>query len=189
MFNAAKINGGDGNRRAHDFYPTPKECVYSLLPELQIPRNACIWEPAAGTNAIVNALKEAGYYYVFGTDIQSGVDFLDTNIGADWIITNPPFTLAEQFIRHALELKVPFAFLLKIQYWNSAKRKKLFDEAPPQYIFPLTWRPDFTGQGNSLMDMMWCVWTPGKSAHTLYKPIYKRLTPTGEGYICDSATQ
>lgn len=43
---------------------------------------------------------------------------------ADWIITNPPFSLAEAFIRRAAELGKPFAFLLKSQYWNATCRMK-----------------------------------------------------------------
>ena len=35
---------------------------------------------------------------VTGTDIQAGDDFLTIPLmGCDWIITNPPFRLAEQF--------------------------------------------------------------------------------------------
>lgn len=171
---AVKIVGAKGNRRPNDFYPTPKECVYALVDEIYIPRSARIWEPACGEGAIINALADKGYNNTFGTDIQTGTDFLEENISdADMIITNPPFSLAEQFIRHASELQIPFAYLLKIQYWNSAKRKKLFEDIPPSYIFPLTWRPDFTGQGNSLMDMMWCVWFPHGSSVTIYKPLGK----------------
>lgn len=99
-------------------------------------------------------------YSVLATDITTGVDFLKTEKReCDWIITNPPFCLAEDFIRRASDMRVPFAFLLKATYWHSKKRTKLFEDCRPSYILPLTWRPDFTGQGASLLDMMWCVWT------------------------------
>jgi type I restriction-modification system DNA methylase subunit len=175
MMDAVKIVGANGNRRANDFYPTPKECVYALVDYLNIPLQKRIWEPACGDGAIVNALADRGYHNVFGTDIQTGTDFLTEKIeGVDWIITNPPFSLGEKFIRHADEMQVPFAFLLKIQYWNSSKRKTLYDEIRPQAILPLTWRPDFTGQGNSLMDMMWCVWIPWyPKRSTIYQPLEK----------------
>lgn len=93
----------------------------------------------------------------------------------DWIITNPPFCQAEAFIRHAAEIGVPFAFLLKSQYWHSAKRLNLYRKVQPTMVLPLTWRPDFTGQGNSLMDMCWNVWEPKYSGKivTGYRPLEK----------------
>ena len=111
-------------------------------------------------------------YLMLATDITTGVDFLkEPKRKCDWIITNPPFCLSEDFIRHASDMGVPFAFLLKSQYWHSKKRAKLFEECKPSYVLPLTWRPDFTGQGNSLMDCIWCVWTG--ELETVYQPLEK----------------
>ena len=162
-------------RTERDFYPTPKEVTLSLLEFMQIPKKYKIWEPACGQNHMVNVLRECGYE-VIGTDIQSGVDFLTAEIpeGVDWIITNPPFNISEKFIKRCVEHGKPFALLLKSQYWHAQRRSKLFQDNPPLFVLPLTWRPDFTGQGSSLLDMMWCVWN-GKngSAFTLYKPLHK----------------
>ena len=173
------IVGAHGNRRAADFYPTPPECTVALMDFLEAratlynaypdkDRCRAIWEPACGDGAISKVLEARGYE-VLSSDIRSdesvygekGVDFLSCGKDRDfdWIITNPPFCLAEQFIRKCVEINRPFALLLKSQYWNSSKRLSLFRETKPRYILPLTWRPDFTGQGNSLMDMCWNVWT------------------------------
>lgn len=172
---AVKIVGANGNRRERDFYPTPKECLYALVDYMDIPKHSMIIEPACGDGAIINALRDKGYKNVFGSDIVFGVDFLEqSDIGdADWIITNPPFSIADKFIRKAHEFNVRFAYLLKIQYWNSAKRRLLFEQIRPRFILPLTWRPDFTGQGNSLMDMMWCVWMPDDIDVTFYDVLRK----------------
>ena len=90
------------------------------------------WECAAGDGAIVRVLEQNGWSVV-GTDIASGTDFLTADLpdGVEWIITNPPFNLAEAFIRRAVQHRVKFAFLLKSQYWHSKKRLPLFTEAPP----------------------------------------------------------
>jgi hypothetical protein len=82
----------------------------------------------------------------------------------DWIITNPPFSLAEQFILKAYSCWQPFAMLLKSQYWHAASRVKLFEGTEPTFVLPLTWRPDFTmgGKGSPLMDVLWTVWIPGR---------------------------
>ena len=167
--------GANGIRHERDFYPTPPECTQALLNYL----SDCgiwdqkAWECAAGDGAIVRVLEQNGWSVV-GTDIASGTDFLTTDLpdGVEWIITNPPFNLAEAFIRRAVQHRVKFAFLLKSQYWHSKKRLPLFTEAPPSLILPLTWRPDFTGQGASLLDMMWCVWGMG-TYHTEYIPLPK----------------
>lgn len=124
----------------------------------------------------MNVLRENGIKAI-GTDIQSGTDFLtaDKPGAVTWIITNPPFSLAEQFIRKAhtylCNSGICFAFLLKSQYWHSKNRLALFRECKPSYVLPLTWRPDFTGQGASLMDMMWCVWTETRPSRTHYIPL------------------
>ena len=162
-------------RRAMDFYPTPSEVTIALLKFLQIPTDTKIWEPACGQNHMVDVMRDFGYEVV-GTDIQSGVDFLTAGLPQDvgWIITNPPFNVSENFITRCIHHGKPFALLLKSQYWHAQKRSKLFEEYPPLFILPLTWRPDFTCQGSSLMDVMWCVWSDhNKSSYSLYKPLLK----------------
>lgn len=177
-----KIIGAHGKRRENDFYPTPWEATAALcewMAKEGLGDGVTVWEPACGDGRMVKVLKEYGYS-VYGTDIQTGNDFLKakdlpkTVANADnlWIITNPPFILAEEFIRKAKRFGKPFAMLLKCQYWHSAKRLNLFHEIPPSQILPLTWRPDFTGEGNALMDMMWVVWN-GCERKTEYEPLGK----------------
>lgn len=181
MMDSAKIVGGLGKRREMDFYPTPAECTQALVDflyerKLLMPGDT-VWEPACGDMAMVDVLEDNGLR-VIATDITTGKDFLTANDGrARWVITNPPFCLAERFIWHAAELGVPFAFLLKSQYWHSKKRLGLFQMHAPSYVLPLTWRPDFTGQGSSLMDMAWNVWcgNPGFTQYiALEKPAFEK---------------
>lgn len=129
---------------------------------------------------MVNAIRERGYT-AMGTDITEGVDFLTepTPPAVEWIITNPPFSLAEAFIRRAYESGRPFAMLLKSQFWHAAGRLPLFMSYAPDIIAPLTWRPDFNfksgKRGSPLMDMMWCIWLPRihKTGTTRYIPLEK----------------
>lgn len=186
--NASRIAGGNSarGRRQSDLYPTPPEATVALLRFLNLPKNTTIWEPAAGEGDMVKAIRACGYGSSFGTDVSEGFDFLSPDIfkrlltGFDWIITNPPFSLAEDFIRRAAEIQKPFAMLLKSQYWHAAKRMALFEEIPPSYILPLTWRPDFFfkeresgDSGSPLMDVMWCIWlTPWmRGTQTIYRPL------------------
>lgn len=176
---ASRIAGGNTayKRSASDFYPTPADATEALLRFLKLPANTTIWEPACGENHMVDVMKNHGYQ-VIGTDILSGTDFLTTPlIECDWIITNPPFSLADQFIRRCIESKRPFALLLKSQYWHAKKRIDLFRSYPPAFVLPLTWRPDFLfkqrGSGSPLMDVMWVVW--GGCHDTRYIPLEKPM--------------
>lgn len=186
---ASRISGGNSatGRRQSDFYPTPPEATIALVQFLRLEHGTVVWEPAFGEGDMGQALGACGLT-VYGTDIRAGQDFLvrDHPDGIDapfnWIITNPPFSLAEEFIRHAAKIGKPFAMLLKSQYWHAAKRARLFREIPPSYVLPLTWRPDFLFKehgdkkgASPLMDVMWCVWlTPRtRSAQTVYQPLEK----------------
>ena len=185
---ASRITGGNSatGRRQSDFYPTPPEVTVALMRFLKLPAGTNIWEPARGQGDMVRALADCGMA-VYGTDIRDGIDFLTTRQpgnapAADWIITNPPFSLADEFIRHAAEIGKPFAMLLKAQYWHAAKRAQLFREIPPSYVLPLTWRPDFLFKerngkkgASPLMDVMWCVWlTPQmQGVQTAFKPLMR----------------
>ena len=170
------IGGNPKNERSQmDFYPTPPEVTRALLERLKYDlKGATIWEPACGDGRMANEMTKCGYK-VIATDIITGTDFLDEkiNVPCDWIITNPPFSMAEKFIRRAKNIGVPFAFLLKSQYWHAARRIKLFREIQPSEVLPLTWRPDFTGKGSSLLDVCWCVWGTSEPGVTEYEPLEK----------------
>ncbi len=171
------VAGGNSQkgRRKNDFYATPSECTFSLAAYMNIPVR--VWEPACGSGAISAVLSNLGHE-VTSTDLEdynfgtSGINFLDRQTRlADCVITNPPFSLAEDFIRKCRSLEVPtFAMLLKTQYWHAAKRLRLFNEVRPSKILAMTWRPDFTGNGNPTMDCIWSIWEPGTES-THYLPI------------------
>lgn len=182
---ASRIAGGNTTykRAASDFYPTPPDVTFALMKFLSLDKGAKIWEPACGDGHMVRVMEAMGYQ-VIGTDIQYGDDFLTAPlIDCDWIITNPPFSQSEPFIRRCIEHEKPFCLLLKSQYWHAKKRKPLFDEMPPEWILPLTWRPDFLfktrGSGSPLMDVMWVLWDPDydHGCITRYLPLDR---PTAE---------
>lgn len=176
---ASRINGGNTayQRNKSDYYPTPPEATTALMDFLHLEKNNVIWECACGQNHMVGVMRSMGYE-VIGTDILTGTDFLTADVpdGVSWVITNPPFSLSEKFIRRCIEIGKPFALLLKSQYWHAKKRLGLFRENPPTYILPLSWRPDFLfkerGSGSPLMDVMWCVWYAEKKDPLCRYPTY-----------------
>lgn len=175
----AAMVGGNGKRRADDFYPTPPEATEALcLAGLLDPAMKDAWEPACGDGAMARVLLRHGYEVVATDLVDRGFghvqDFLKTTAPlADTIITNPPFNLAEAFIRHANEIGTSqIAMLLKSTFWHAAKRIPLFNKYPPAVIAPLTWRLDFTGGGAPTMDCVWVVWGgPMEQGVTVFHPL------------------
>ena len=73
--------------------------------------DAVIWEPACGDGRMVRVLKSRLRHAVLATDLYdygfglAGIDFLTGPIlECDLIVTNPPFSLAREFIARALDL-------------------------------------------------------------------------------------
>ena len=163
------------DRNKTDFYETPEDVTAALLDFLEshgylVPPYSRIWEPACGAGKMAEVIRSRGYN-VSASDLhdqgygETGVDFITANPPqySTWIITNPPFKDAERFIRRALDLRKPFAFLLKSQFWHAKSRLQLFRDHPPAYVLPLTWRPDFlygAKSGSPTMEVMWSVWFP-----------------------------
>ena len=163
-------------RKPADLYPTPKDCVYSVIPHVEslMPRGMTILEPACADGQISQALRECGYETV-DYDLRpevawgiGGVDFLDRENGVfeddsyDIVFTNPPFVVAEEFVERGLEIAPVVILLLKAQYFHVKKRIKLWRKATPEWEFKLTWRPAFleAERGKSpLMDCTWFVFT------------------------------
>lgn len=158
------------DRNKVDFYETPPLATIALLDFLE--KNGClcpghsIWEPACGSGKIAEILRNRGYN-VISTDLndfgygETGIDFLSEQRECDWIITNPPFSKATEFIKHARDLHVNCALLLKSQFWHAKSRLNMFQNDAPSYVLPLTWRPDFLyGQksGSPTMEVIWSVW-------------------------------
>ena len=177
-------NRSHADRKASDFYETPEDVTRALMHFLgPIERDLIFWECAAGAGRMARVLRE-GKNKVIESDLdrEPSVDFLSCVAmpeDANFIITNPPFNLAAQFIRKAMELKPThgFAFLLKSQFWHASSRLALFESSCPSFVLPLTWRPDFCfGErgGAPTMECLWTVWLPA-TARTIYQPLSKPL--------------
>jgi len=137
-------------RVTNDFYPTPAWCTEALIPELPVDQFTTVWEPACGPGGMSEVL--AKYYSVASTDLvdygfgETGVNFLDaTEARAPGIITNPPYHLAEEFLRHAIKLTKPVegcvAMLLRNEYDSAKTRRDIFAQAPFAKKLVLTKRP------------------------------------------------
>lgn len=91
----------------------------------------------------------------------------------DWIVTNPPYKLAEPFIRKSYNLlkdNGKMAFFLRIQFLESVQRYQLFQDLPLQKVYAFSKRqtPWKNGQQTnngkkwaSTICFAWFVWQKG----------------------------
>lgn len=129
-------------RELNDFYATSPEAAHLLLKEEKF--KPYIWECACGAGHLAKVFKLYGYN-VYATDIiyhgygLPGIDFLkvkreDAVLTHTDIITNPPYSLAKEFVEHGLELLPDggkLAMFLKLTFLESKSRKELFLTTPP----------------------------------------------------------
>lgn len=131
--------------RKDDFYPTPPEATRALMHRICVPRR--IWEPACGDGAIVSVLRAEFDCTVTATDLvdracpdsESAIDFLleqSAPDGVEAIVTNPPFKLANEFVRHALKLVPDVYMFLRLQFLEGAGRGDLIDTPMLQDVMP-----------------------------------------------------
>lgn len=123
--------------RGADLYETPPEATRALIRNVPLP--PFIWEPAAGRGAISRELKAEGFYVActdlvsyHGADagIRGGVDFLMERQAPSMvssIVTNPPYKLADQFVRHGISLGLEVVVLLRLMAIEGAKRSDIVD--------------------------------------------------------------
>ena len=148
-----------------DNFQTPTQPVVDLINYIKehgtfLKSEPKIWEPACGKGRMLQTFRDLGYT-AYGSDILNGIDFLkDTpDWNYNWIITNPPFSLKDQFLKRCYELKVPFALLLPIQALSGIKRSLMFKEHGLQ-VLVLPKRVDFEYEDGSFKGKPWfsCAW-------------------------------
>ena len=113
-------NNCSGKRKKSDFYETPYTLTRHLLNVEDFVYSFTICEPACGDGAIVKVLKEKTNN-IIAYDIQK--NFLTETEQYEYIISNPPFSIAYEFILKAKQVaKKKFAFLLPLSYLHGKKR-------------------------------------------------------------------
>lgn len=172
-----------------DYFPTPPWATRALcerLMRLQPLTQLTCWEPACGEGHMVRPLAEY-FHQVFASDVHDYSatfpaqdyegDFLtcwdhpphymDRECGPDWIITNPPFNAAEDFVWTALRrAREGCAILVRTSFLEGkARYKSLFSKRPPSLILQFTERvPMFKGRldrkGSSATSYCWLIWEP-----------------------------
>jgi len=127
----------------NDEFFTPRNAVLPLLEYLETDRHppSCrefpgdgnkiiYWEPCAtgGKSGIASAMREYDYA-VIATEYEK-LDFLtdEPDFDFDVIVTNPPYSQKDAFIRRCYELGKPWAMLMPITALEGITRGDLFRE-------------------------------------------------------------
>ncbi len=176
------LNNGSGPKKAKKAYGkkdslrdkcyTPPYAVKVLFPFL--PKDAVIWEPAAGDGYIAWVLMTAGHK-VIQTDLANGFDFLKDKPDFDFdiIITNPPYQAQKKlgFIERCYEYQKPWAMLMQDMTQRNKRPQALFDHHGVEVISPDD-RIDFfmPGQGyksgGANFMSLWYTWGLGLGKET-----------------------
>lgn len=165
-----------------DDFPTPPWAARALLHyvlrgDFSPKREHTAWEPACNRGAMVKPLREF-FRQVLATDVHdygAGFDVADflfpgthTDSHVDWIISNPPFRLAEQFIKKARdEAAWGCAFLVRTVFLETVGRyERLFRHDPPTYVAIFTERvPMVKGRldraASTATSYSWLAWVNG----------------------------
>jgi hypothetical protein len=117
-------------REKNDYYATDPSSLEKYLEALKrdhITLDINIWECACGEGHLSKLLEQKGFN-VKSTDLidrgygEGGIDFINTQTKwGGYILTNPPYKYAKEFVEHSLELINEGEYVimfLKIQLMN-----------------------------------------------------------------------
>lgn len=135
---------------------TPDYAVEPLLKYL--PKNLTIWEPTDfGASNITKVLKTNGYKVI--STHKTNLDFLeeDPDFDYDMIITNPPYSIKDDFLARCYKLKKPFCLLLPLTALEGVRRGGLFRQFGISVII-LDRRINFTSNKGNWFNASWFVY-------------------------------
>lgn len=159
-------------RSPRDFYETPFDLADSAIMKLRMDggfadRQALLCLDAGCGNGVWGRAMNRLLFWVSGIDLNPGAmdedwydeiirgDFLEHNPihKYDLVFGNPPYSLAEEFVRHAfsmIEDKGNVYFLLRLSFLEGIKRcKGLYKDLPLKKVYVCSRRPSFFSSDDS----------------------------------------
>tara|TARA_R110002050_G_scaffold18944_2_gene54845 strand:+ start:900 stop:1493 length:594 start_codon:yes stop_codon:yes gene_type:complete len=120
---AKAMNTIKHRQKPNDKIYTPPQVVDIMLNFCDYKEGDSVLEPCRGKSAIYNKLKEPKFY----CEIDEGLDFFEYNKKVEWIITNPPYSILDLFLKHTYKLCNKFCFLIGM-YSLTPKRIEVMNE-------------------------------------------------------------
>ena len=190
--------GAAPGRDVLDRYYTPPQLARAVVVALHAmePISGVVLEPSAGGGAFARALLDLTPAEVVVSDLDPRApalmstawdrrraagdrvpcasycrrDFLTIDfLRPSWVIGNPPYSVAEEHIRHALTIAPRVAFLLRASFGSSQGRVPLWRDHPPRHMWQLAQRPSYTGGATDPADYAVYFWDrdhPGPATFT-----------------------
>lgn len=166
-------------RQESDDYATPAYCVRRLLEKLGLPGGTWL-EPCAGSGGIiaeVNRLRSDVKWHaveilpkyemdLLGTGATLTIgDFLKTRFDRrfDVVISNPPYSLAQEVIEASMALATHVVMLLRLNFLASEERALFMrNYTPDVYVLPN--RPSFVYGRTDACEYGWLVFSGPRDA-------------------------
>lgn len=140
----------------YDELYTPEYAIKPLLKYL--PKNITIWECTDYGESNITSILRGGGYNVISTK-KEDFDFLvdKPDFDFDMIITNPPYSLKDEFIKKCYEYKKPFCLLLPITSLEGIQRGNMFRENGIE-IMVFDKRVEFIKDKGNWFNTSWFCW-------------------------------
>ena len=174
-------------RASNDQFTTPAWCVEAILGALYSANSdlpETVLDPCCGDGSLLRTVEqhllgahkcevsckgiEIDDILAFrASKVCSVIEGDATAVGwpaADLIITNPPYSLAEEFVRKALAEVSQYStivMLLRLN-WLASLRRAAFHCKHPADIYVLSKRPSFTGGRTDACEYAWFCWGQGR---------------------------
>lgn len=170
-----KLNAHLWARHPQDWYVEPEWCSERLFAVESF--HGAVIDPACGSGRIVRAARAAGLE-AYGSDLVARspecanvVDFLTAPRAYPNIISNPPFGIAEAFVKRALDVTAgKVVMLLPTKWVQGDKRSRWLATTPLRKVLFITPRPSMppgpvieagVSPGGGKEDFAWFIWLRG----------------------------
>lgn len=134
-------------KEKNDELYTPREAILPILKYLD--KNKIYWECTDfGESNITKVLRENGFKVINTSKVE--LDFLiDDPLDCDVIITNPPYSIKDEFIKRCYEIGKPFMLLLPLTALEGKERNRLYKQYGIELII-LNKRINFMKEKNNV---------------------------------------
>lgn len=186
-----------------DDFPTPPWATRALIEHILedkagLKDMSCL-EPACGAGHMAKVLNEYfgevrsadAFNYGYG-DIRDFLTFPYETNAVDWVITNPPFRLAEEFVMRALQVaRSGVAILARTVFLESVGRYKgIFLATPPSKFAQFVERVPMVkgrldGKATTATGYAWLVWEKkiGTEPRLMWVPPCRKLLERANDYV------
>lgn len=107
--------------KPNDLVMTPEHIAKEMIAFYDIPAGATVLDPCRGEGAFYDNYPED--CMKASCEITEGRDFFKWEQNVDWIITNPPYSIFEEFLAHSLRWSNNVCFLIPLAKLVSSLRR------------------------------------------------------------------